>query len=86
MRQRRRYHGDPRVSCNAQVSGRSVLRHLDAEARDLLDAAAESLVLSARAYHRVIKVARTIADLAHEERVGATHTAEALRYRPSVVT
>jgi len=40
--------------------------------------------LSARAYHRVLKLARTIADLAGEERVGTTHLAEALQYRPKL--
>ena len=84
-RQRTRYLDDPNASCNAQVSGRSLFSHLDAEARALLDSAAEALALSARAYHRVIKVARTIADLSHDERVGAAHAAEALRYRPSVL-
>ena len=84
-RQRTRYRGDPKAGCNAQVSGRSLFGHLDTEARALLDAAAESLALSARAYHRVIKVARTIADLAHDERVCATHAAEALRYRPAIM-
>lgn len=57
---------------------------LEAEARDLLDAAAESMTLSARAYHRVVKVGRTIADLDARERVGVEHIAEALRYRPVV--
>jgi magnesium chelatase family protein len=40
------------------------------------------LHLSARGYHRVLKLARTIADLAGTEAVGATHLAEALQYRP----
>jgi magnesium chelatase family protein len=47
----------------------------------LLEQAIERLGLSARAYHRVLKVARTIADLAGEERVGATHVSEAVQYR-----
>jgi magnesium chelatase family protein len=84
VRQRERYRGDARVRCNAQASGRTMLRALSADARVLLDSAAESLALSARAYHRVVKVSRTIADLAAEEKILASHVAEALRYRPQV--
>jgi magnesium chelatase family protein len=40
--------------------------------------------LSARAYHRVLKLARTIADLAGEENIAPTHLAEALQYRPKL--
>ena len=80
--QHRRFEG-ARFTCNAQVSGRSLLGHLDTDARALLDDAAESLMLSARAYHRVIKVARTIADMAAAQRVAPAHVAEALRYRPA---
>jgi magnesium chelatase family protein len=81
--QRRRFAEDPKVRCNAQASGRTLLRALDRSGRELLDTAAESLSLSARAYHRVAKVARTIADLAHAGGVAENHVAEALRYRPS---
>ena len=49
----------------------------------LLNSAAESLALSARGYHRVMKVARTIADLDRSERIGSSHVAEAIRYRPA---
>jgi magnesium chelatase family protein len=52
------------------------------DARHLLVRAAERLTLSARAYHRVLRVARTIADLDGEATVAAGHVAEALRYRP----
>lgn len=83
-RQRQRYSRDHGPSCNAQASGRAILRHLSPAARALLDSAAETLALSARAYHRVAKVARTIADLAGEEALGESHVSEALRYRPSV--
>lgn len=53
----------------------------DAESRDLLLKAAETFNLSARAYHRVLKVARTLADLAGSETVSRPHIAEALSYR-----
>ena len=54
---------------------------LDEATRQLLVTALTRLSLSARAYHRVLKVARTIADLAGVEAVTAAHVAEALRYR-----
>lgn len=81
-RQRLRYASQGRVTNNAQMNGRSLLGALSPEARVLLDSAAESLSLSARAYGRVVKVARTIADLGHEDVIGAPYVAEALRYRP----
>ena len=81
-RQRERY-GDG-VRCNAEARARSLLRQLDTDARQTLDAAAETLALSARGHGRVLKVARTIADLAGDERVAAPHVAEALRYRPHI--
>jgi magnesium chelatase family protein len=52
----------------------------DAE-RTLLERALEKLSLSARAYHRVLRVARTIADLAGSERIAREHLAEAVQYR-----
>ncbi len=55
---------------------------LDAAGEGLMRAAMRQLHLSARAYHRVLKLARTVADLAGEERIGAAHLAEALQYRP----
>jgi hypothetical protein len=55
---------------------------LDAAGEGLMRAAMRQLQLSARGYHRVLKLSRTIADLAGADRVGAAHLAEALQYRP----
>jgi magnesium chelatase family protein len=80
-RQRARYRDD---SSNARAPGRWLDAHggLDRSARALLGGAAERLHLSARAFHRVLRVARTIADLEKSEGIGAPHVAEALGYRP----
>ena len=71
-------------ACNAHAAGRwlDTRTPVDADARDLLASAAERSGLSARAYHRVLKVARTIADLDDAGAIAWTHVAEALRYRP----
>ena len=55
---------------------------LGIEVRELLNQSAEKLSLSARAYHRVIKLARTIADLEESEEIKTSHLLEALQYRP----
>jgi magnesium chelatase family protein len=55
---------------------------IDEGARNLLRAAMQQMNLSARAYHRILKLGRTIADLAGEERIQVPHLAEALQYRP----
>jgi magnesium chelatase family protein len=83
-RQRARYDRVPRVSCNAHAPARSngEWLNIDAEATRLLADAAERLEFTARAYHRVLRVARTIADLDGDHAVGTPHVAEALRYRP----
>jgi magnesium chelatase family protein len=57
----------------------------DEAGRQLMRAAAAQMGLSARAYHRVLKLARTIADLAGEECIQVPHLAEALQYRPRTV-
>lgn len=82
--QRRRFAKKHGVSCNAYAVGRWLDAHtpVHAEARGLLQTAAERLGLSARGYHRVLKVARTIADLEDVSEIAPAHIAEALRYRP----
>jgi magnesium chelatase family protein len=82
-RQTLRYSRVAGVACNAHAAGRWIDVHggVTTEARTLLHRAAEGLALSARGYHRVLKVARTIADLDEASSVSATHVAEALRYR-----
>jgi len=82
---RRRQHARYRdESGNARAPGRWLDAHggLERSARDLLGGAAERLHLSARAFHRVIRVARTIADLEARENITSAHVAEALGYRP----
>jgi magnesium chelatase family protein len=54
---------------------------INAEQGDLLQQAMEQLALSARAYDRILKVARTIADLAGEAQIGTPHLLEAIQYR-----
>lgn len=81
--QARRYAGADRMQLNADLSG-TLLDEVaapDAEGRDLLGRAAERFGLSARGYHRVLRVARTIADLDGEAQIRRPHLAEALAYR-----
>lgn len=68
---------------NARLTSREINRHCrpDATGQQLLERAMEQLGLSARAYHRVLKVARTIADIAGAETVTSLHVAEAVGYR-----
>ena len=70
-------------SCNAQM-GPAELREfcrLDEASTSLMQAAFERLGLTARSYDRILKVARTVADLDGSEQIGPQHIAEAIRYR-----
>jgi len=71
------------IHCNAQMTERMLheFAEPDAESLDMLRMAMERLKLSARAYSRILKVARTIADLAGSEQVQSIHIAEAIGYR-----
>jgi magnesium chelatase family protein len=84
QRQRARFADINAVSSNADMRPGEVRKfcELDATCTSLMKTAMTQLQLSARAYHRVLKLARTIADLAGSERIGPSHLAEALQYRP----
>jgi magnesium chelatase family protein len=81
-RQHARFAGT-RVSANARMTHAQIRRHcvIDSTLGDLLQQAMEQLSLSARAYDRILKVARTIADLANAEKIAAPHLLEAIQYR-----
>ena len=81
-RQQHRFEGTP-ATVNARMAHAQIRRHcaLTSELGDLLQGAMERLSLSARAYDRVLKVARTIADLAGAEDIAAPHLLEAIQYR-----
>lgn len=78
-----RYAGSPGVYCNAQMN-KKLFRQvcaIDGAGKQLLRSAMEKLKLSARAYDRILKVSRTIADLGGSEGIRAEHIAEAIQYR-----
>lgn len=78
-----RFANTPGVHCNAQMSSKQFREYcvLDAESQEMMRLAMDRLGLSARAYDRVIKVARTIADLSKSVNITSEHLAEALTYR-----
>jgi magnesium chelatase family protein len=81
--QEERFKGAKGIFSNAQMTERMIHQYAepDEASIDMLRMAMEKLSLSARAYNRILKVARTIADLAGAEKVGREHIAEAIGYR-----
>ena len=81
-RQHQRFAGT-KITSNARMTHAQIRRHctIDSTLGDLLQQAMEQLSLSARAYDRILKVARTIADLAGAETIEGNHLLEAIQYR-----
>jgi len=81
-RQQQRFAGEG-IACNAELTARQVEEACrpDDAGREVLERACERYHLSMRAVSRVLKVSRTIADLAGEEQIGRAHILEAVRYR-----
>src|SRR5690606_20209061 len=82
-RQAQRFSGNEKVYCNAQMSSRMVREvcQIDESGQQLLKRAMERLSLSARAYDRILKVARTIADMEDSADINNQHLAEAIQFR-----
>lgn len=81
--QHHRFRGRKGLFSNSQMSSRDLKKFcvLDRDSLALLEKGMARLGLSARAYHRILKIARTIADLAGQEAIGSDHVAEAIQYR-----
>jgi len=82
-RQQERFKGKSRLTCNARMGTRELKAYcaLDEATMELLKMAMTELKLSARAYDRILKVGRTIADLAGSESITSEHISEAIQYR-----
>jgi magnesium chelatase family protein len=83
-RQRQRFEGSSDMLANADMGPAEVREYcpVDDAGKNLLRAAMQQLQMSARAYHRILKLSRTIADLAGTEGIETAHLAEAIQYRP----
>jgi magnesium chelatase family protein len=83
QRQQERFAGDNKTSCNARMTTKHLKKHcqLDHDSNDLIRVAMSELNLSARAYDRILKVSRTIADLEDKQDISPEHVSEAIQYR-----
>lgn len=81
--QGKRFEGKNGIHCNAQLGSKELKKYciIDDSGKSILKHAMDRLGLSARAYDRILKVARTIADLEHSENIQTNHLAEAIQYR-----
>jgi magnesium chelatase family protein len=81
--QKKRYNGMKNVHANAHIGPRAIRQFcgVDDDGKRIFQRAMEAFGFSARVYHRILKVSRTIADLAGEEGITARHIAEAVQYR-----
>ena len=81
--QQARFAARPKISCNARMGPKELKSScaLDESAKGMLQMAMTDMNLSARAYDRILKVSRTIADLAGAENITAEHLSEAIQYR-----
>lgn len=81
--QAERYQDNPQTHCNAQMTTKDIQEHctINKASKILLKKAMQHYQLSARAYDRILKVARTIADLGNKEKIGPEHIAEAIQFR-----
>jgi magnesium chelatase family protein len=82
-RQIARFSKAKKIYCNAQMGSRHIKAYcrIDSASSNLLESAIDKLGLSARAYNRILKIARTIADLAGVEPIDISHVSEAVQYR-----
>jgi magnesium chelatase family protein len=82
-RQLERFKGEKRIFCNAHMQSKDIRNYcpIDEKSKSLLNLAITKQGLSARAYDRILKVARTIADLENADHIEPTHIAEAIHYR-----
>ena len=81
--QLKRFAGEEKMFCNAHMESRDIQKycHIDDQSKGLLKMAITKLGLSARAYDRIVKVARTIADLECSPEIQPSHISEAIQYR-----
>lgn len=81
-----RFRQHPHINTNSEMTIKEIreLCRLDEAGKEMVKAAVIKMNLSARSYHRILKLARTIADLAGMEHIAANHISEAIQYRPKV--